>query len=176
MNHNNDWQEYRSGFNSEEERFEPKRDDFERPRNIYREQRTVVQRDHSSCLGNGIRAFFMFLLSVFALIGMASVIYVCVNGLNKQYRTWQDETESMTTSTATYSEEYDQCFDVRSKTKKGRICIGMSKEEVYEILGQPTEFSFSEYSDNIVYKYGEHNLNRLQIDFKKGKVVSVNQY
>ena len=52
MNHNNDWQEYRSGFNSEEERFEPKRDGFERPRNIYREQRTVVQRDHSSCLGN----------------------------------------------------------------------------------------------------------------------------
>lgn len=52
----------------------------------------------------------------------------------------------------------------------------MSKKEVYEILGQPTEFSFSEYSDNIVYKYGEHNLNRLNIDFKKGKVVSVNQY
>ena len=80
MNHNNDWQEYRSGFNSEEERFEPKRDDFERPRNIYREQRTVVQRDHSSCLVNGIRAFFIFLLSVFALICMAAVIYVCVNG------------------------------------------------------------------------------------------------
>lgn len=177
MNHNNDWQEYRSGFNSEEERFELKRDDFERPRNIYREQRTVVQRDHSSCLGNGIRAFFMFLLSVFALIGMASVIYVCVNGFpNEQDEIGNGETESMTTSTATYSGEYDQCFDVRSKTKKGRICIGMSKKEVYEILGQPTEFSFSEYSDNIVYKYGEHNLNRLKIDFEKGKVVSVNQY
>lgn len=119
----------------------------------------------------------MFLLSVFALIGMAAVIYVCVNGFpNEQDEIGNGETESMTTSTATYSEEYDQCFDVRSKTKKGRICIGMSKEEVYEILGQPTEFSFSEYSDNIVYKYGEHNLNRLQIDFKKGKVVSVNQY
>lgn len=177
MNHNNDWQEYRSGFNSEEERFEPKRDGFERPRNIYREQRTVVQRDHSSCLGNGIRVFFMFLLSIFALIGMAAVVYVCVNGFpNEQDGIGNGETESMTTSTATYSGEYDQCFDVRSKTKKGRICIGMSKKEVYEILGQPTEFSFSEYSDNIVYKYGEHNLNRLQIDFKKGKVVSVNQY
>ena len=152
MNHNNDWQEYRSGFNSEEERFEPKRDDFERTRNIYREQRTVVQRDHSSCLGNGIRVFFMFLLSVFALIGMASVIYVCVNGFpNEQDEIGNGETESTTTSTAT-------------------------KKEVYEILGQPTEFSFSEYSDNIVYKYGEHNLNRLNIEFEKGKVVSVNQY
>ena len=176
MNHNNDWQEYRSGFNSEEERFEPKRDGFERPRNIYREQRTVVQRDHSSCLVNGIRAFFIFLLSVFALIGMAAVVYVCVNGFpDKQYAAAQDETETLTTSTATYSEEYNQCFDVRSKTKKGRICIGMTKKEVYEILGKPTEFSFSEYSDNIVYKYGEYDMNRLSIDFEKGKVVSVKQ-
>lgn len=176
MNQRDDWQEYRSGFNSEEERFEPKRDDFERQRNIHRERRTVERRGYSSCLGNGMRTFFMFLLCVFAFIGMAAVVYVCVNGFpSEQCAAEQDETETLTTSTATYSEEYNQCFDVRSKRKKGRICIGMTKKEVYEILGKPTEFSFSEYSDNIVYKYGEYDMNRLSIDFEKGKVVSVKQ-
>lgn len=86
-----------------------------------------------------------------------------------------------TTETSTKQEnekvkEYSDCFEVRSKTKKGRICMGMTKAEVIDILGQPDEFYCTEYSDNITYKFGQYDINRLDIRFKHGKIVSVSQH
>ena len=51
-----------------------------------------------------------------------------------------------------------------------------TNSDVTMLLGQPTEFSSTEYHDNITYRYGNYDINSLSIDFKKGKVSSVRQY
>ena len=76
----------------------------------------------------------------------------------------------------TKSPEDIRYFQVRSKKGEGTIHTGMSKESVTMLLGQPTEFSSTEYHDNITYRYGNYDINSLSIDFKKGKVSSVRQY
>ena len=78
--------------------------------------------------------------------------------------------------------EYDeperpaQYFKVRSKKAKATIHTGMSKDSVLILLGQPTEFSSSEYHDEITYRYGSYDLNSLRIEFRDGKISSVSQH
>lgn len=76
----------------------------------------------------------------------------------------------------TKSPEDIRYFQVRSKKGEATIHTGMSKDSVIMLLGQPTEFSSTEYHDNITYRYGNYDMNSLSIDFKKGKVSCVSQY
>lgn len=67
-------------------------------------------------------------------------------------------------------------FEVRSKKAKATIHTGMPKDSVILLLGQPTEFTSTDYIDEITYRYGNYDTNSLRIEFEDGKVNSVTQH
>jgi hypothetical protein len=74
------------------------------------------------------------------------------------------------------SKEEFQYYNVKSKKRKATIHTGMPKDSVILLLGEPTEFTSSDYIDEIVYRYGKYDINSLRIEFRKGKVKNVSQY
>lgn len=75
------------------------------------------------------------------------------------------------------SEDSDvRYFDVKSKKGEARIHIGMPKDSVIMLLGKPSQFISTEYSNEITYEFGPYDTNFLTIDFKDGKVSSVMQF
>ncbi|MBQ3325180.1 MAG: hypothetical protein IJG81_10120 [Muribaculaceae bacterium] len=67
-------------------------------------------------------------------------------------------------------------FDVKSKKGEARIHTGMPKDSVIMLLGKPTQFMSTEYSDEITYESGPYDTNILTISFEDGKVSSVIQF
>lgn len=69
-----------------------------------------------------------------------------------------------------------QSFHVKSKKGSGTIYIGMPKDSVLMLLGEPDGFVNNKYSDRIEYEFGDYNLNTLIIEFENRRVNSVTQY
>ena len=67
-------------------------------------------------------------------------------------------------------------FDVKSKKGEVRIHTGMPKDSVIMLLGKPSKFMSTEYSDEITYESGPYGTDMLMIDFEDGKVSSVIQF
>lgn len=116
--------------------------------------------------------FFMGLgcstgLIIFLFI-MMGVFYCSTGNMDKAYNDVESVSEG--------EQEEVRYFNVRSKKGKANIHTGMSKDSVIILLGEPMEFMSDGIIDNITYRYGNHDLNVLKIDFEKGKVKGVYQY
>ena len=67
-------------------------------------------------------------------------------------------------------------FDVKSKNGEARIHTGMPRDSVIMLLGKPSRFTSTDFTDEISYDYGPFGTNNLTIEFEDGKVSSVIQY
>lgn len=69
-----------------------------------------------------------------------------------------------------------QHFRVRTTHSKGTIYIGMPKDSVIMVLGQPDQFNVGDNYDQITYYRDAYGASRINISFDGGRIESVNQY
>lgn len=130
-------------------------------------QIVYVERRRGGCFSDGLKVGCGFILGFIVSIFLM-VFYFSSSGPLDSVIDDLDEIESVNKEI--------RYFQVRSKKGKATIHTGMSKDSVILLLGQPTEFTSTDFIDNITYRYGEYNGNSLRIEFEKGKVSSVTQH
>ena len=130
-------------------------------------QIVYVERRRGGCFSDGLKVGCGFILGFIVSIFLM-VFYFSSSGPLDSVIDDLDEIESVNKEI--------RYFQVRSKKGKATIHTGMSKDSVILLLGQPTEFTSTDYIDNITYRYGNYDINSLRIEFEKGKVSSVTQH
>lgn len=130
-------------------------------------QIVYVERRRGGCFSDGLKVGCGFILGFIVSIFLM-VFYFSFSGPLDSVIDDLDEIESVNKEI--------RYFQVRSKKGKATIHTGMSKDSVILLLGQPTEFTSTDYTDNITYRYGNYDINSLRIEFEKGKVSSVTQH
>lgn len=133
-------------------------------------QIVYVERRRGGCFSDGLKVGCGFILGFIVSIFLMVFYFSSSGPLASKINDLEDidEIESVNKEI--------RYFQVRSKKGKATIHTGMSKDSVILLLGQPTEFTSTDYIDNITYRYGEYNSNALRIGFEKGKVSDVTQY
>lgn len=128
----------------------------------------------SGCLSNSLKVGCGFILGV-----IFSSMMAFFWSTKSMERIMDDDDPALINRSMEYDSRPErpvQYFHVRSKKGKATIHTGMSKDSVMILLGQPTEFISTDYTDQITYRYGSYDLNSLTIDFEDGRISSVRQH
>lgn len=132
----------------------------------------VPQKTSSGCWPNVLKVGCGFLAGIAVTI-FAMIILANVMGRNSYPLQDEDKLESVLEDVD--ENEDIRYFDVKTKKGEARIHTGMPKDSVIMLLGKPSQFMSTEYSDEITYEFGPYDINMLTIQFKDGKVSSVIQ-
>lgn len=128
----------------------------------------------NGCLNTGLKVGCGFILGIFFSLMM---VYFWSSGpVGSSVKDMAYPSDYSEIGESNEPERPVQFFQVRSKKAKATIHTGMSKDSVLILLGQPTEFSSSDYHDEVTYRYGSYDLNSLRIEFRDGKISSVSQH